>query len=133
MNDPAQPHPQNPFQPQPVSSSGATNKELEAGGSPVEVAGLKEVGKEKALSSEVTGTGVRIHPTSVMLPPKVAQMGVQPVGQSSPPPAVSVTLPLTDDQIAQGLTKDMKSSWRWLAEFCMRKIKQLHKKIVRSS
>ena len=78
---------------------------------------------------EVAAAGVRTQPTTVQLPQVVTQMGVAPVGQAVMPQAPAVALPLTDDQIAQGLKQSITSSWRWLAEWCIRKLKQLQKKV----
>jgi len=87
---------------------------------------LKEVGHEMLLLAEVSGAGVKIHPTTVQMSQNVTQMGVKAVGQATPPPAISVTLPLTDEQIAQGLHQSIMSSWRWMAEWCVRRLKQVH-------
>ncbi len=100
----------------PAQSSSGANKE-------VEPAGIVETGKVVEMPPEAVGTGVKVHPTSVPIPPKVSQLGAVPVGQTAPP--ASTTVPLTDDQIAQGLTQSITSSWRWLALWCVRKLKQL--------
>lgn len=117
----------------PLGSSGSSvNKEKgEAVGSGLETPALKEVGREGELSPEVTGVGVRMHPTSVPLPQPVQQLGVKQVGAATAPPTPSVALPLSDDQIAQGLHKSITSSWRWLAEWCMRRLRQLHMVVKR--
>ncbi len=135
MTDPAQPQisqnvPSN--QPMTVGTGSAGGKELEVvpGGS-IEVPALKEVGHELSLAAEVSGAGVKIQPTTVQMPQNVTQMGVKVVGQGAPPPVVSVTLPLTDEQIAQGLHQSIISSWRWLAEWCVWRLKQLHKTFVK--
>lgn len=112
-------------QPQPVSGGGLS-KEIEAGKPLTETPGIKEIGVEVPLAPEVAGAGVRAQPTTINIPPKVSQMGVAPVGQNVMPQAPKVTLPLTDDQIAQGLTQGITSSWLWLAEWCRRRLKQLH-------
>ena len=39
------------------------------------------------------------------------------------PQQVTVTLPLTDDQISAGLTAKLSSSLRWLTEWCLRLLK----------
>lgn len=91
---------------------------------------VKDVsGIEIELPKEVAAAGVKPQPASVQLPQAVVQMGVTPIEQATPPPAATVVLPLTDDQIARGLKQSITSSWRWLAEWCVRKLKQLHKKI----
>lgn len=90
-------------------------------------------GQEIEIPKEVAAAGVTTKPTTVTLPQHVTQAGVKPVGQTVAPQAVTTALPLTDDQIAQGLKQSITSSWRWLAEWCVRKLKQLHRKIVKSS
>lgn len=128
--DPAQPQSSQP--PPPSVGGGSLNRELEGGIAIGETAGLKDIsGKEIALPKEVASAGVRVHPTSVTIPQRVANLGVKPSVTSAPlATGSSVVLPLTDDQIAQGLSQSVTSSWRWLAEWCIRKIKQLHKKLV---
>lgn len=112
--------------PQPVSP-GSVHKEIEGGvglGEP----GLRDVtGGEVELAKEVASAGVKVHPTTVAIPQSVAQLGVKPTGTNVPAqPAPAVALPLTDDQIAVGLHQSIASSIRWLAEWCLRRLKQLH-------
>lgn len=129
--------PTDPLQPQPSQPSpstvggGSLNRELEGGIAIGETAGLKDIsGKEVTLPKEVASAGVRVHPTSVTIPQYVANLGVKPSGSSAPvATGSSVVLPLTDDQIAHGLSQSVTSSWRWLAEWCVRKLKQLRSKI----
>lgn len=93
----------------------------------LEAQSLKEIGREAPLAPEVGAAGVTIHPTSVTIPPPVAQLGVKQVGDTPVAgPVQAVALPLTDDQIAQGLHQGITSSWRWLAQWCVRRLKQLH-------
>ncbi len=89
---------------------------------------LTPMGQEVELPKEVAAAGVSTRPTSVPIPPKVSQMGVAPLGQnvSAVPSTGTITLPLTDDQIAQGMRQNVTSSWRWLAEWCKRRLKELH-------
>src|SRR5476649_2075685 len=89
------------------------NKEVEVGGAPSDVS-FRPVAQEVELSPEVVSSGVSVQPTSIPIPQPVAQMGVGAVGQNVAPPAPAVTLPLSDDQIAQGLKQSVWSSWRWL-------------------
>lgn len=118
-------------------SSGSINREIEVGGiTSGEALPLKDIGThEVELTPEVVSAGVKVQPTSVALPQNVQQLGVKPSGPTTPVRSgASVTLPLTDEQIALGLKQGITSSWRWLAEWCVRKIKQLHKRLkVRSS
>ncbi len=109
---------------------GIGGKEQEPGAVGLEQPGLKDVGgQEIEISKEVAAVGVKAQPTTVQLPQAVTQMGVKPVGSVGLPQAPAAALPLTDDQIAQGLKQSITSSWRWLAEWCIRKLKQLHKKV----
>jgi len=110
--------------PTPVST-GSINKEAEAGGLPSEVP-FRPAGQEVELSPEVVSSGVKVQPTSIPIPQPVVQMGVQAVGQNVAPSAPTLILPLSDDQIATGLKQSVWSSWRWMAEWCVRKLKQLH-------
>ena len=114
-------------QSKPPVSGGITSKEkTEVGMSSVEAPALREVGREVPLPSEVGAAGVKMHPSSVTLPQPVQQLGVKPTGDVSTPSAPTVALPLSDDQIATGLHQSITSSWRWLAEWCMRRLKQVH-------
>lgn len=79
-----------------------------------------------ALPKEVTSAGVSVHPTTIPVPQPVAKMGVQPASANIPMPAATVSLPLSDDDIAKGLHASITSSIRWLAEWCMRRLKQAH-------
>lgn len=115
-----------PAQPQGSDAiGGISNKEKEAGGLPAETP-FRPSGVESELSPEVSSSGVKIRPTTIPIPQSVAQMGVKPAGQNVPAASAAVTLPLSDDQIAVGLQQSVWSSWRWLAEWCVRKLKQLH-------
>ncbi len=90
--------------------------------------GLRDVsGAEMELPKEVSAVGVKIKPTAIPIPPKVSQLGVKPAGPNVPlGTGATVTLPLTDDQIAVGLHQSFTSSWRWLAQWCRRRLLQLH-------
>ena len=108
-----------------VSTTGVSGREKEVGNiAPQE---LQPVGSgvEIELPKEVAGVGVKSQPTVVSLPPNISQMGVKQIGANvSPTPPPAVSLPLTDDQISQGLHQSVLSSWRWLAEWCVRKLRQ---------
>ena len=111
------------------SQSGGSigGKELESGGVGLEEPGLKDVsGKEIELPKEVVAAGVTSQPTTVAIPQPVAQMGVKAIGDAVVPLAPPVALPLSDEQIALGLKQSVTTSWRWLAEFCRRRLKQMH-------
>ncbi|MCX6793518.1 MAG: hypothetical protein NTY06_00235 [Candidatus Gottesmanbacteria bacterium] len=101
------------------------NKEQETGGIGAEVP-FRPVGQETELSPEVASSGVKIRPTTIPISPAAAQLGVKAAGQNIPAVSPAVTLPLSDDQIAQGLKQSIWSSWRWLAQWCVRRLKQVH-------
>ncbi len=94
---------------------------------PVEIPSLTEVGQEVPLSAELSHVGVSLHPTTIEIPKTVSQLGVKTVGQPVPVPTVSaVVLPLSDEKIAEGLHQSITSSWRWLSQWCIRRLKELH-------
>lgn len=131
MDNSLPPSPGNPFipiQPGPSGGSASTNKEVvNASMNAVESPTFKEMGQEEdALPKEVTSAGVTIHPTSIPVPTQIAHMGVKPVGANIPMPTAATALPITDDKIALGLAKSIKESFRWLAEWCIRRLKQAH-------
>ena len=45
------------------------------------------------------------------------------------PQNVTVTLPLTEEQVVKGLHEHIWDSVRWLAEWCVRQIKMLHGRV----
>lgn len=122
----------------PVVSPGVS-KETEPHITFVETPHEPEVNKDQELSKEVTDAGVTIRSTEVTIPQSIADMGVQVVDQGGTQPKdVTVSLPLTDEQIAQGLHQSITSSWRWLSEWCVRQlriahaaVRLIHGKIVR--
>jgi len=84
-----------------------------------------EMQKEIELPKEVVSIGVKTQPTVVNLPKSVSQMGVKQTGVNTQfGSGAGVTLPLTQPQITQGLEKSIVDSWRWLAVWCIRKLKQ---------
>lgn len=118
--------------PTPVGYSGGS-KEAEGAFISPEVP-LRAVGQEAVLPKEVVSAGVKVQPQSVPLPQQVANMGVQSVGANVPPQPTdgnTITLPLSDAQIAQALHESVTSSIRWLAEWCTRRIKIMHQAVKR--
>lgn len=109
----------------PPAPGGITSKEKETGGIGAETP-LRPTGIETEISPEVIASGVKVQPTTIPIPPPVQQMGVTPAGQNIPAVSPAVTLPLSDDQIALGLKQSIWSSWRWLAQWCVRRLKQVH-------
>jgi len=90
---------------------------------------LQEVGGEVELPQEVISSGVQVHSTRPSLPEVVVDQGVVGVGEAMPsvqPLGSSVVLPLTDEQIAKALHQSVSTSVRWLAEWCVKKMKMVH-------
>lgn len=109
-----------------ISGVGLGAKEVEPGTQSPDGA-QDATGQEFELPKEVISAGVRVHPTTVPIPQSVSQMGVKPAGGNIPvQTTTTVVLPLTDDQIALGLHESLTNSLRWLAEWCVRRLKQLH-------
>lgn len=109
----------------PVATTGI-GKETESAGFPDGEPGLRDTTKEMELPKEVEAIGVKTQPTVIPMPQAVREMGVRPAGPNIPvyvPPAI--TLPLSEYQIAQGLHVSVIDSFRWLAEWCRRKLKQI--------
>lgn len=106
---------------------GSMAKEVEPAAGAVEAPVMTEIGKETELAPEVRQAGVRMQADAIELPKVASQLGVRAVAPAASPVAVAaVALPLTDDQIAQGLQQSLVTSWRWLAEWCARQLKQAH-------
>lgn len=110
----------------PVTPTG--NKEVVGGTFDAKETLTDVTGQEMELPNEVASAGVRMQPTTIPIPPPVAQLGVKPAGPSTPvtTSAPTVMLPISDDQIARGLTMSVNESWRWLSEWCTKRLKQLH-------
>ena len=86
---------------------------------------IQEIQKEIELPKEVAAIGVKKQPTVVTLPKPVMQMGVKQTGiNTGLGNGATITLPLTQPQIAQGLQQSIVDSWRWLAVWCIRKLQQ---------
>ena len=93
----------------------------------VEKSGLIDNTKEIELPKEVDKSGIKVIPQKVNVPRVLQDHGLQPSGFNSfLGMGTTITLPLTDDQIATGLHNNPSSSIRWLAEWCIKKLKQLH-------
>lgn len=120
---------QPPVAPQmPIGSHGKEAEPVASGMTPVEHGNIvMEIGKDVELSPEVASSGVRVQQSTVEISKPVRAMGVTPTGHAPiSSTSAGVPLPLSDEQIAQGLHQDITTSWRWLAEWCVRKLKQVH-------
>ena len=108
---------------QPISPTSA--REFEA--QPVQEAQVEEV-KEYEVPKEVA-SHVQVPKEQVEIPPDLKKMGVQAPASQTPmqnSQVSSIPLPLTDDQIGTGLHAEVKSSIRWLAEWCLKQLKTIH-------
>jgi hypothetical protein len=116
---------QSTITPSPTATSVGKEVEVIA---PVEHVVSTEQGKDIELPKEVSAIGVTIQPTTVVLPSIVQKSGVTAINPiSSVTPLVSSKpLPLSDEEIAKGLHEGVVTSVRWLAEWCMRRLKQMH-------
>lgn len=115
------------FSSQTVSPAGGFQKEQEPVGES-DTGLLEEIGREMELGPELERAGVIKHSEAINVPPDVKSMGVNVVGPAQPvsPTATTITLPLTDEQIAVGLHAQIVTSLRWLAEWCIRRLKKIH-------
>lgn len=112
-------------QPQPLPITGSSGLGKEGEIVPSSELPVQEIQKELELPREVIAAGVKKQPTVVTLPKPITQMGVKPTGSNvGLGTGATVVLPLTQPQIAQGLQKSILDSWRWLAVWCIRKLKQ---------
>lgn len=90
---------------------------------------VTEIGKDIPLPSEVAKAGVTLNPTTIELPSVVKKMGVRAVDNAVAPIPTQkpvAPMPLSDEEIAKGLHQSISSSWRWLAEWCVRQLKEAH-------
>lgn len=113
---------------QPAQPIGSVAKEIAPIAHAETTPAVSDGDHESVLSPEVAHAGIRMRSDTVTIPKNVAQLGVKVVNQ--PPPSAaqtpSIVLPLNDEQIAQGLHQSITSSFRWLAEWCERRLKEIH-------
>ena len=95
--------------------------------------------QEFEIPKEVASVGVREIKGTIELPPDVKRLGVAPSGSQTPVVSLpTVSLPLTDDKILQGVNAPLTSAFKWLAVWCIKKLqkahlvlKNIHGKIIR--
>lgn len=96
----------------------------------VKIETIQELSKDVELTKEVAEAGVSEIKGVIDLPPDIKKLGVTQTGAMTP--AVSTTalpqvvLPISDPQIIVGLHAKIVSSFRWLAAWCVRKLKKAH-------
>lgn len=107
--------------------SGGVGKEIEPLASPSE--GVTEISSEVPLHPEVERIGVKQFRETIELPPDVKKLGVTPASQpltSPSPPLPPVPLPLSDSAVVTGLHASLLAAIRWLATWCIKKLKKAH-------
>lgn len=91
--------------------------------------GVTEISSEVPLHPEVEKVGVRQFRETIELPPDVKKLGVTPASQpltSLSPPLPPVTLPVSDAAVVTGLHASLLAAIRWLATWCVKKLKKAH-------
>lgn len=121
---------QNPPPASTVSSiSSVTGKEYEAPTlAATEV--VSEITQESELPKEVEKAGAEVIKDTIELPPDIKKLGVTHIGPSTPMATTTalpqVVLPISDSQVVAGLHAQILNSLRWLAIWCVRKLKKAH-------
>lgn len=113
----------------PVSVTTGVGKE----GSPIIVEShetISEVTTEVEIPTEVEKAGVVSFKETIELPPDMKNLGVTQIGPSAPiqsaPPLPQVDLPISDSQVVVGLHAGIGNAFRWLATWCIKKLKKAH-------
>lgn len=93
---------------------------------PVEV--LEEIPTEPELEKkpELAGYMEKVEKAAEVATPVVDDYTQQVLIQSANPQKPKVTIPLSEEQIKEGLHHKVWESIRWLAEWCYRQLKLLH-------
>lgn len=91
---------------------------------------VSEITQEVELPKEVEKAGVEIIKDTIELPPDIKKLGVTQTGPSTPVPTTTalpqVVLPISDQTVVSGLHAQILSSLRWLAVWCIKKLKKAH-------
>lgn len=90
---------------------------------------IVEMREPRELPEEVAGWLERVQTDDVEEPKTVVHKGKTVVAPAAPQD-VTVTLPLTESGVQQGLHQKIIESARWLAEWCFRLIKKFHGKVT---
>lgn len=117
----------NPIKP-PAQENSSTLKEHGGFSSSIQMESVSL--PEEHIPKEVVSSGV-VHKELVDVPPDVAQLGVQVAGgqqsvNQQASVSITITLPISDDQVISGLHENFKTSIRWLALWCLRQLKRAH-------
>lgn len=107
-----------------AQSVGSTNKETLVTS---EQPPIEEIASDVELSPELEEAGVLKRSETIDLPLDVTNLGVTGTGHAQPlSTADTIQLPLDDQQIITGRKAKLTSSWRWLAEWCLFRLKKAH-------
>ncbi|OGG08580.1 hypothetical protein A2154_00510 [Candidatus Gottesmanbacteria bacterium RBG_16_43_7] len=121
-----------PVQPPAGSGTGTKERESEPTAIDSEHLPLTERSADVELPPAVIKSGVKLQPASHPVPPQLTQAGVVPIGDNVIVGSGStVSLPLTSAQISSGLKQGVTSSIRWLAEWCLRRIKMVQLSLMK--
>lgn len=121
----------------PVNMSGGKTKE--SGSFAVETPKVVEKPVEQAeeiptqveleKKPELSGYMEKVEREAELMKPVQDDYTQQVLIKSANPQNVTVTLPMTEDEMMSGLHGQVWESFRWLAEWCVRQIKLLHGKV----
>lgn len=91
---------------------------------------VSEITQEVELPKEVEKAGVEVIKDTIELPPDIKKLGVTPMGSSVPVPTATalpqIILPISDQTVIVGLHAQILNSLRWLAVWCVRRLKRAH-------
>lgn len=138
----------NPADNQKILSSSSSAAKGQSIPTPVPTVSIPAGGKEKEpiktgnteLVSETTGdaelapemekAGVIQFKETIELPPDMKKLGLGPAGASVPFTSLTaippVVLPISDQQVVTGLQANVSSAIKWLATWCVKKLKKAH-------
>jgi len=110
-------------------AGGKEAEPLPAGGGEGPVESVVEVPSEPEVSKEVEGYVEKVEKAAELKTPITDDYTGQVLMKPAQPQDTTVTLPLTEEQVRDGLHHKVLDSFRWLAEWCVRQIKMLHGKV----
>lgn len=89
---------------------------------------FKEIAPKLEVPEEVEKLGVTKIGETIELPQDITKLGVTHAGPTAPVAATlpSVTLPISDQQVVVGLHTKVVGALRWLAVWCVKKLKKAH-------
>ncbi len=107
---------------------GRYSKEGEPARTPIELKSghLEMAESEPQIEDKELEKFIKVEKNDFELDPKLKKAGLQVVDSSSLHPRHIIKLPITDEEIVEGLDQPLSSSWRWLAEFSRFILKTAH-------